>query len=266
MSLWKRIALISILAFCVFFFLLHLSVIGGAWYYKGPFTNGLLDIFQAADSALDRSIILLDRLDAVLNKTSGLVDTLETMFEAVDAGLKDRSDALKTTVTTIQESLDPVVADIADFTNQVHETYIALDTTIQNLNELPFVELETPGDEVVKSIDQSKTSLQDQVADIKESVRGFTTLSAEALDQLRGELSSMKSTIIEIRTQVSNYRTRITNIQNAIGQLQLGIAAMVNRLVIAISIFLFWNALGQGAIFFLAWSALTGDSDESAEN
>ncbi|MFC1997092.1 hypothetical protein ACFLXI_05730 [Chloroflexota bacterium] len=257
MNTWKRLSLWAALALCVIFFLASIVAIIGSWYLRPSLIEGLQDIFQIVDNALEQSTIYLDALDEVLTEAQDLVDMLQTTLESVTSGVQERVEALRETAA-IQEALEPVMNDIAEFTQGLREAYITFDTSIQGLNKLPFVELETPGDELIQSITDTKTDLQNQVNDLEESIQSFTTLSDEAINQLHDMLLATETTLHTFQKQAGIFGREIASIRSAVEELESRISSGVTWLTIAITIISIWIALGQAAIFIFAWSLLKG--------
>ena len=258
MNTWKRFGLLVVLALCVIFLLTSIVAIIGSWYLRPPVIEGLQDIFQTVDNALEQSTTYLDALDEVLTEAQDLVDVLQTTLESVTAGIQERVEALQETADIIQEALEPVVNDIAEFTQGVREAYVAFDTSIQGLNKLPFVEIETPGEELIQSITDTKTDLQNQVNDLEESVQGFTTLSDEAINQLHDRLLATETTLLTFQEQVGKFGGDIASLRSTVDGLESRISSGVTWLTIGITIIFIWIALGQAAIFIFAWSLLKG--------
>ncbi len=258
MNTWKRFGLLVVLALCVIFFLTSIVAIIGSWYLRPPLIEGLQDIFQTVDNALEQSTTYLVGLDEALTEAQDLVDVLQTTLESVTAGIQERVEALQETADIIQEALEPVVNDIAEFTQGVRETYVVFDTSIQGLNKFPFVELETPGEELIQSITDTKSDLQNQINDLEESVQGFTTLSVEAINQLRDKLLTTETTLITFQDQAGNFGEDIISLQSAVDGLESRVSSGVTWLTIAITIISIWIALGQAALFIFAWSLLKG--------
>ncbi len=258
MNTWKRFGLLVVLALCVIFFLVSIVAILGSWYLRPPLIEGLEDIFQTVDNALEQSTIYLDALDDVLTKAQDLVGVLQTTLESVTAGIQERVEALQDTADIIQGALEPMVNDIAEFTQGVREAYVAFDTSIQGLNKLPFVEIETPGEELIQSITDTKTDLQNQVNDLEERVQGFSTLSDEAINQLRDMLLATETTLLTFQEQAGKFAEDIVSLRSAVDGLESRVSSGITWLTIAIIIISIWIALGQVALFIFAWSLLKG--------
>ena len=257
MNTWKRFGLLVVLALCVIFFLTSIVAIIGSWYLRPSLIEGLQDFLQIVDNALEQSTIYLDALDEMLTEAQDLVNMLQTTLESVTAGVQERVEALKETAA-IQEALEPVMNDIAEFTQGLREAYITFDTSIQGLNKLPFVELETPGDELIQSITDSKSDLQNQVNDLEESVQSFTTLSNVAINQLHDMLLATETTLLTFQEQVSMFGEDIVSLRSTVDGLEPRVSSGITWLTIAITIISIWIALGQVALFIFAWSLLKG--------
>lgn len=257
MSPWKRFGLLVTLTLCVIFLLVSIVFIIGSWYLRPAIIEGLQDTIQIVDRALEQSIVYLDALDGVLTESQNTVDRLQTTLEATAAGLKDRAVALRETIA-IRETLEPLMNDITEFTQGMREAYIAFDTSIQGLNRLPFIEIETPGAALIQSITDTRTNLQNQINNLEDSIQGLATLSDETISQLDAILLATQTSLNQYQEHVSKFQEVILNLQSEVDLLESRISSGVTWLTIGITLIFMWIALGQVAFFLFAWSFLKG--------
>lgn len=258
MNVWKRVGLIIVMALCVLFFLTSVAAIFGAWVYRGPLISQLQDFFQIADRALDQATGFLDQLDQALSEAVGLTRELQSTYDSVVDGLKEWSVAIDEMAGEVRTSLEPVEMQLEDFTQGLREAYISLDTFIQGLNEIPFVRLETPGKELVQTIDETMRDLEQQVEELKAGIDSFTAQTEEAISQLGLMIDGTERILQTYQDYAVELREDLLETQTSMEALKGRIPGIITWLAVIVTLFSTWVGLGQVAVFALGRSMLKG--------
>ena len=256
-----RIGGLVIVILSIVVLVLNVAGIFGVWVANEPVTNTILNVLTPVEQTLDLTADLLDRISTGLERSRGVVDTIDAIAETLGDSVEENRLILNLISKALGEELGPLVETTAD----VVRTAEAAATTIQNgleiADALPFISLDDGQLETTR-IARMATRVSDLTTALEELDADVQERRSEAAEDLVGPITSRTSEISgyldDVQSDVDDSRAQIGDLRERVATLKGRVPLWIDLGSIAITLLFLWLALSQVSVFIHGWSFLTG--------
>jgi chromosome segregation ATPase len=227
--------------------LLLLSVvgIGAAWYYNEPLTGEAVARLGEIEAELARTQTALQAAKAELERTLRIVDSAEQTLANLSDELAQAKALFDEFDKTLGDRLIPGLENSRERLNSLRGTLEDLRTGLEDLNSLPFLSLNLPGDEMLANLIETVNSIEAQIERMRGLADKASTFSEDVSFLMGGDFS-------ETRQRLETFVQVVTEYEQKIGgwhtQVETWIAALpgwIDRASVILTVFLFWFGLSQ---------------------
>jgi chromosome segregation ATPase len=142
--------------------------------------------------------------------------------------------------------------------DRIREAFESVKRAVEQLNELPLVAINLPGEELLDSITESLDSLEAQITETKEKVESVSQITEDTVDTLDSGFLTWEDFVQRNLEQLDEYERKIRAYQARLDYLEANIPRWVDAASIVLTLLLTWLAVSQIGMFVLAWSIYSG--------
>ena len=227
------------------FLILSVLGIGLAWVYNEPLTREAVTRLQAIDWELVQAQTAIRNARGELQRTLRIVEGAEKTL----ASLKDQTEEAKKLFdqfnTTLDKNVIPGLQTTRSGINQVRATLVNLRNTLKNVNSIPLLNLNLPGDEVLANLIEGVDSLNDQISDLQDLARRASVFTSDTSFLLGGDMTETKQHIHELLDSLIEYDRKVTSWHVQARDIIQSLPRWIDRASIIATVFLVWFALSQ---------------------
>jgi len=232
--------------------------VGAAWYYNEPLTQNITTRLQEIDSELTLAQSALQDAQGELERALRIVTAAETALEALSQQTAQAQDILGGVKGTIDDKLLPGLKTSRDKVDQVKGLVESLRGTLETINNLPLVDLDIPGDEMLANIIAAADSLDAEIANVEEIARQASTFVGDTSYLLGGDLSETKTSLTNLLAVIEEYNAKVTGWEEQIAVWEQSLPGWIDKASISLTVFLLWFAFSQAGLFLIGLTAWKG--------
>jgi len=232
--------------------------VGMAWYYNEPLTQNITTRLHEIDSELTLAQSALTDAQGELERALRIVTAAETALEALSQQTAQAQDILGGVKGTIDDKLLPGLKTSRDKVEQVKGLVESLRGTLETINNLPLVDLDIPGDEMLANIIAAADSLDAEIANVEEIARQASTFVGDTSYLLGGDLSETKTSLTNLLAVIEEYNAKVTGWQEQIAVWEQSLPGWIDKASISLTVFLLWFAFSQAGLFLIGLTAWKG--------
>jgi chromosome segregation ATPase len=232
--------------------------VGAVWYYNTPLTEETLSRLQEVDSELTQAQSALTSAQGELERALRIVTAAETALEALSQQTAQAQDILGSVKGTIDDKLLPGLNTSRDKVSDVRGMVESLRGTLETINNLPLVDLDIPGDELLANIIAAADSLDAEIANVEDIARQASTFVGDTSYLIGGDLSETKTSLTNLLAVIEDYNGKITGWQEQISVWQQSLPGWIDRASTSMTVFLLWFAFSQAGLFLIGYTAWKG--------
>jgi chromosome segregation ATPase len=227
--------------------LLLLSVvgIGAAWYYNESLTGEAVARLGEIEAELARTQTALQAAKAELERTLRIVDSAEQTLANLSDELAQAKALFDEFDKTLGDRLIPGLENSRERLNSLRGTLEDLRTGLEDLNSLPFLSLNLPGDEMLANLIETVNSIEAQIERMRGLADKASTFSEDVSFLMGGDFSETRQRLETFVQVVTEYEQKIAGWH---AQVETWIAALpgwIDRASVILTVFLFWFGLSQ---------------------
>jgi len=227
--------------------LLVVSIVGIAlvWIYRQPLTQNTTTRLQAIDDDLLQAQSAFQSARLELERTLRLVESAEASMEL----LKDEFAQVKTmfdnTTGILDDQLLPGLLASRGKIDQAKTTLQGLRDTLAEINSLPFIDLNLPGDKLLGDLIESADSLDGQIIRVEDLVKNASTFVSDASYLMGSDFTETKTNLQNFLTIVTEYDEKLIDWRTQLAALLESLPGWITGASIGLTIFLLWFGFSQ---------------------
>lgn len=227
--------------------MLVLSVvgIGAAWIYNEPLTREATMRVAEVDSTLAQIQTDLQNAKAEVERALRIIESAEQALASLTEQSADAKNILEDVNSTLDEKLIPGLKTTRENISQVRGTLEDLRAALEQINTLPFVDLNIPGDELLASILSGMDSLDSEIANVQELAQRASTFVSDTSYLLGGDFSETKQHLEDLLLVLTDYDSQITDWRTQVGTLLASLPGWIDRASVILTVFLLWFGFSQ---------------------
>jgi hypothetical protein len=249
--------ILSIILITISSVLLVLSMvgIGAIWIKKNALTKEAVSQLQEVDRELEQAQSAIQAAKLELERSMRLVETVETSIKALKGGFTQIKTLLDNTNGVLEDQLLPGLINSREMLDQAKSTLQGLRDTLAQINSLPLLDLNLPGDELLGDLLTSADSLDAQIVQVEDLVNNASTFVNDASYLMGADFSETKTNLQNFLSVVTDYEQKILGWRAQIADLLGSLPGWITTASVCLTIFLVWFGFSQ---FSLILHGLTG--------
>ena len=227
--------------------LLVLSVVGiaAAWVYNEPLTREATTRLQEVDSTLAQIQSDLLNAKAEVERALRIIESAEKALASLTEQTSDAKSILEDVNSTLDDKLIPGLKTTRKNISEVRGTLEDLRAALDQVNSLPFVDLNIPGDELLADILSGMDSLDSGLADVQDLAQRASTFVSDTSYLLGGDFKDTKQNLEDLLLVLTDYDIQITDWRAQAATLIASLPGWIDRASIILTVFLLWFGLSQ---------------------
>ena len=227
--------------------MLVLSVvgIGAAWIYNEPLTRESTTRVKEVDSTLAQIQTDLQNAKAEVERALRIIESAEHALASLTEQSSDAKSLLEDVNSTLDDKLIPGLKTTRENISQVRGTLEDLRAALEQLNELPFVDLNIPGDELLASILSGMDSLDSEIANVQDLAQRASTFVSDTSYLLGGDFNETKQNLENLLLVLTDYDSQIADWRIQVGTLIEALPGWIDRASVILTVFLLWFGFSQ---------------------
>lgn len=241
-----RKTLIGILiGLSVLFLLASLAGMIASWVYNEPLTHEGQTRLEVIDSTLAQIQADLGSARDEVDRALRILDSAEAALASLTEQTTSATSLLEDVAATLDDQLIPGLKSTRDNITQVRSTLEELRASLDELNSLPFITLDIPGDELLTNILGGLDSLDLEVANVEDLAMRVSTFVSDTSYLLGGDFSETRANLENLLAVLEDYDTQISGWRGDVKDVHDALPQWVDRASIIITIFLLWFGFSQ---------------------
>jgi hypothetical protein len=231
------------------FFVASLVALGLLWFYKGPLTAQAQTQLSGIETDLQQALVALQNAKTELERTLRLVNAAEESLLALKQQLGDA----KSLVGGLEETLDSqIIPSLKISRGQVEQAKVALNdarSAISQLNEIPFVQLNLPGDALLANLISLADSADRQIASMETLAEQASVFAKDLSYLMGGDLAETRQNLQNFLRLLTDYEAKLNAWLQQVQSIQAALPGWANLAAALLSLNFIWLALSQVSVF-----------------
>jgi chromosome segregation ATPase len=241
---------------------LILSIVGifAVWIYNEPLTKESTGRLQEIDTQLAQIQTDLQSAASEVERALRIIESAEAALMSLTQQTTDANQLLDEVNSTLDDELIPELETTRERINEVRTTLEDLRGALEQLNALPFVNLNIPGDELLANIITGVDSLDTEIVNVQGLAQRASTFINDTSYLLGGDFNETKGHLQELLTVLGDYDTQVNNWRVQIKSLIESLPLWIDRTSIGLTIFFLWFGFSQFGMFLHGTAIKAGEN------
>jgi hypothetical protein len=226
-------------------FVASLVAIGLTWFYKEPLTRDGLSRLELIDGELEIAQTTLQEARAEIERTLRLVESAETTLSELESELSQARALFGEVDETLEGQLVPGLQGTREQINAAMNAVMEIRVFLQQVNEIPFVNLNLPGDELLAQIISVGFTLDQQIVGMEALAEKATLFLKDASYLMGGDFSTTRQNLLNFLAAITAYDEKLTEWRLQVADISLALPGWANTAAISLTVFLLWFAFSQ---------------------
>ena len=254
MGTFKRILAGLVIFTSVLGLVLCLAGIIGVWVINQSLTERLTDAFDQVINVLVLSQDRLDQVDANLIEAQNLIASQQEAVNETGEQLTENSPTLTLLSNTVGMELIPKLETTAEVIGTMRDTIVSVNSTLENVNSVPFVSVPSLPMEQFNAIDQQMQELVVSVKSLGETVKDIETGVVDRTTAvILIPLQELDELIDQVHTPTVAFNTRLAHVENGLVDASARIPALIDWGSIIMTLVMAWLILAQFSLLYSGW-------------
>jgi chromosome segregation ATPase len=255
----KPILGLSLAILSIAFLLVSLGGLIGVWVFNQSLTDRLQTSIENTSTDLEIAANAIELSKAELISTQAQIDLLQAILETLGLNAAEDLNRLADIVGTVEDTLMPVIDNVANGISTLSEALHDIIDTIERLNELPLVNIEIPGMEIVDEGANQLENLQTQIEEGGGKIEQLSQTTQDTIDSLTTGFSELETSVSALIDTLETYEIKIQDAQAQLDYLGTNLPTWIDIASIILTLLLIWLGFSQVGLFILGWSFYKGE-------
>ncbi|MDO8752649.1 MAG: hypothetical protein Q7J80_02050 [Anaerolineales bacterium] len=242
--------------------LLVLSLLGIAlaWVYNEPLTMEASSRLREADSQLAQMQTDLQNAQTEVERALRIIKSAEEALAALTQQSTDAKQLLEEVNSTLDDQLIPGLETTRTNITEVRNTLEGLRTTLEQINALPFVNLNIPGDALLLSIINQVDLLDGEIANVQDLAQRASTFISDTSYLLGGDFNETKQQLEDLLLVLTEYDQKAADWRKQIAALIESAPRWIDNASISLTVALLWFGFSQFGLILHGLSMRRGNN------
>lgn len=240
---------------------LFLSLVGIilAWAYNTPLTNKVTAQLEDIDSQLSQIQTDLGNAKSEVERALRIIESAEEALASLTQQTQDASQVLEDVNQALDDQLIPGLETTRSSITEIRTVLEDLQTSLEQLNNLPFVNIQIPGDDLITNIITGVDSLDAEIANVQALAQQASVFISDTSYLLGGDFQETKQNLQDLLLTLEGYDAKLSGWREQIKTLIESVPQWIDNTSISLTFFLIWFALSQFGLLLHGLSLKRGD-------
>ena len=245
----------AIIALSAILIIVSLAGTGAAWFLNGPLTRDATSRLTELDNELDSTQAALRDTKTELERALRIVGTAEQTLTELKDELDRAKQLLGSVDVTLEGTVIPGLEGSQDKINALKVMLENLRQTLQQINNLPFIDLNVPGEELLTEIISGIDVFNAEIGRATQVVERASTSLEDITYLMGGDLSETQIRLQKMLEVVQDYDEQITDWRAQVHDTIEKAPGWIDQASIILTVFFLWFGFSQFALllFGLTW-------------
>lgn len=227
--------------------LLVLSILGIAlaWVYNEPLTRETTSRLSEVDTQLVQIQTDVRNAKAEVERALRIIQSAEDALASLTQQTTDAKTMLEDVNATLDDKLIPGLKATRTNITQVRKTLEDLRATLKQINELPFINLNIPGDELLLSIISQVDSLDGEIVNVQDLAQRASTFMSDTSYLLGGDFAETKQKLKDLVLVLNDYDKKISDWREQIATVIESAPRWIDNASLSLTAALLWFGFSQ---------------------
>jgi F0F1-type ATP synthase membrane subunit b/b' len=245
---------------CLSSILLVLSLVGicAAWIYNKPLTRISTTRVQEVDSTLAHVQSDIQNAKAETERALRIIESAEQALAPLANQTSGGKNILEDVNSTLNDRFIPSLKTTQENISEVRGTLEGLRASLKQVNSLPFVDLNIPGDELLASILSNMDALNSDIIDLQDLAQRVSTFMSDTSYLLGGNFKETKQYLESLGLVLKDYDSRITGWRAQAKRLIQSLPGWIDLASVVLTFCLLWFGFSQFSLLLHGLSLWKG--------
>ena len=241
----RKILIGSLIVLSSTFLILSILGIALAWIYNEPVTREATSRLQEVDSQLTQIQTDLRNAKAEVERALRIIQSAEDALASLTQQTTDAKTLLEDVNATLDDKLIPGLEATRTNITEVRNTLEDLRATLKQINELPFVNLSIPGDELLLSIIDQVDALDGEIVNVQDLAQRASTFINDTSYLLGGDFNETKQKLEDLVLVLAEYDQKVTDWRGQIADIIESAPRWIDNASLSLTLGLLWFGFSQ---------------------
>jgi len=216
-----------------------------AWVYNEPLTLEATTRLGEVETQLTQIQTDLRMAKEEVERAIRMIQSAEDALASLTEKATSAKDALEEVNQTLDEELIPSLEDTRARITEVRSVLVDLRDALEQLNSLPFVNFDVPGDELLAEMITGVDSLDTEIADVQEIAQRASVFINDTSYLLGGDFQTTKENLQTLLEVLEGYDLKLTDWLAQVRNLKDSTPGWIDNASLSLSVILAWFAFSQ---------------------
>lgn len=241
----RKILIGALIVLSSTFLILSILGIALAWIYNEPVTREATSRLQEVDSQLTQIQTDLRNAKAEVERALRIIQSAEDALASLTQQTTDAKTLLEDVNATLDDKLIPGLEATRTNITEVRNTLEDLRATLKQINELPFVNLSIPGDELLLSIIDQVDALDGEIVNVQDLAQRASTFINDTSYLLGGDFNETKQKLEDLVLILAEYDQKVTDWRGQIADILESAPRWIDNASLSLTLGLLWFGFSQ---------------------
>lgn len=232
---------------CLSSILLILSLvgIGAVWICSKPLTRASTTRVQDFDSTLAQVQADIQNAKAEVERALRITESIQQALAPLSGQTSGTNDLLAQVNSTLNDKLIPGLQTTNTGISQVRDTLENLRTSLKQVNTLPYVNLNIPGDEFLASILSDMDALNIEITTVQDLAQRLSTFMSDTSYLMGGDFNETKQHLEDLFLVLKDYENQIAGWRAQMSMLITSLPGWIILASVILTFCLLWFGFSQ---------------------
>jgi DNA repair exonuclease SbcCD ATPase subunit len=216
-----------------------------AWVYNEPLTLEAVTRLDEAEMQLTQIQTDLRKAKEEVERALRIIQSAEDALISLTEQATSAKEALEEVNQTLDEELIPGLETTRGRINEVRAILVDLRKALEQLNSLPLVNFDVPGDELLAEIITGVDSLDAEIADVQDLAERASVFIGDTSYLLSGDFQTAKENLQDLLEVLEGYDSKLTGWIEQARTLKESVPGWIDNASLSLSVVLAWFAFSQ---------------------
>lgn len=231
-----------------------------AWVYNEPLTLEATTRLSEAETQLTQIQTDLRKAKEEVERALRIIQSAEDALSELTQQAGDAKELLEQVNKTLDNDLIPGLEDTRTKLTDVRAILEDLRKALKQLNSLPFVNFEVPGDDVIANIINGVDSLDTEIADVQDLAKRASTFISDTSYLIGGDFQTTKQNLQDLLVVLKGYDAKLTGWLEQVRMLKESAPKWIDNASLSLTVVLLWFAFSQLGLILHGLSIWYGEN------
>jgi uncharacterized phage infection (PIP) family protein YhgE len=231
-----------------------------AWVYNEPLTLEATTRLEEVEAQLSQIQTDLRKAKSEVERALRIIQSAEDALLSLTQQTADAKEILEQVNQTLDDELIPGLDSTRTRISEVRTVLEDLRGSLEQLNSLPFIELNVPGDELLSNIISGVDSLDSEIANVQDLAQRASVFISDTSYLLGGDFQSTKQNLQDLLEVLEGYDGKLTGWLDQVATLKESAPGWIDNASISLTVVLFWFAFSQLGLILHGLSIWHGEN------